>query len=72
MTPEKMPEFLSRESGINDLQLETIEVFSKFSFITVSKNQADMLLNRFADMRKRNRPFVELAMNSNVRDDRKK
>lgn len=72
MTPEKMPEFLSRESGINDLQLETIEVFSKFSFITVSKNQADMLLKRFADMRKRNRPFVELAMNSNVRDNRKK
>lgn len=71
MTPEKMPDFLSRESGINDLELETIEVFSKFSFVTVTKNQADMLLKRFADMRKRNRPFMELAMNSNVRDNRK-
>ena len=71
MTPEKMPDFLSRESGINDLELETIEVFSKFSFITVTQNQADMLLKRFADMRKRNRPFVELAMNSNVRENRK-
>ena len=72
MTPEKMPAFLSRESGINELELETVEVFSKFSFITVPQNQADMLLKRFADMRKRNRPFVELAMNSTVRENRKK
>jgi len=72
MTPEKMPAFLSRESGINDLELDTIEVFSKFSFVTVPKKQADLLLKRFADMRKRNRPFVELAMNSNVRENRKK
>ncbi len=72
MTPEKMPDFLSRESGINDLELETIEVFSKFSFVTVPQNQADLLLKRFADMRKRNRPFVELAMNSNVRENKVK
>lgn len=72
MTPEKMPDFLSRESGITDLELDTIEVFSKFSFVTVPKKQADLLLKRFADMRKRNRPFVELAMNSNVRENRKK
>lgn len=72
MTPEKMPGFLSRESGINDLELDTIEVFSKFSFVTIPKKQADLLLKRFADMRKRNRPFVELAMNSNVRENRKK
>ena len=72
MTPEKMPAFLSRESGINDLELDTIEVFSKFSFVTVPKKQADLLLKRFADMHKRNRPFVELAMNSNVRENRKK
>lgn len=67
MTPEKMPEFLSRESGINNLELETIEVFSKFSFITVSQSQADMLLQKFAEMRKRNRPFMEVAMNNNIR-----
>jgi ATP-dependent RNA helicase DeaD len=39
MTPEKMPDFLSRESGITDLELDTIEVFSKFSFVTVPKNK---------------------------------
>lgn len=71
IAPENIPNFLSNRSGISDLKIENIEVFSRFSFVTVPKKQADLLLERFADMHKRNRPFVELAMNNNVRENRK-
>lgn len=64
MTTEKLLEFLRLESGIHDLKIFKSEIYSKFSFITVNKSQAKILIAKFADKRKRNRAFIEIATNS--------
>lgn len=64
MTNEKLSEYLKSNSGMHDLKIDKIEIFSKFSFITVHKSQADILITRFADKKKRNRPFIEIAVNT--------
>jgi ATP-dependent RNA helicase DeaD len=47
MTPRKMVEYIERQSGVYGKRIDGVQVFDKFSFITVSFQDAEQILAAF-------------------------
>lgn len=61
MTPKTLAEFISEKTGVESRYLREIKVFDKFSFVTVSFEDAEVILSYFKKNKKGKRPVIELA-----------
>lgn len=61
MNAGKIAQFLAGETGVDKNALHDIRVFDKFSFITVSPGDAEMILAVFSKVKGRQKPLVTRA-----------
>jgi hypothetical protein len=61
MNADQIAQFLASETGVDKNGIGDIRVFDKFTFITVSPADADMILATFAKVKGRNKPLVTRA-----------
>ncbi|HWR25170.1 MAG TPA: DEAD/DEAH box helicase [Methanosarcina sp.] len=67
MTPDKLGEFIQKETGDSELKIRDVEIFPHFSFVTLPFAQAETLLEIFKNKQKGRKPFVELAQKSKAK-----
>jgi ATP-dependent RNA helicase DeaD len=61
--PKKLVEYISAETGVPSKFIRDVKVFDKFSFITTSFGDAEVILKTFKKNRRGRRPLVEKAKN---------
>lgn len=61
LTPKTLAEFITEKTGVDSKYLREIKVFDKFSFVTVSFEDAEVILSYFKRNKKGKRPVIELA-----------
>ena len=61
MTPKKLAAFIKQEAKVPNEKIKDIQIFVKFSFITVSFEEAEIILNIFKKKKGSRRPMVERA-----------
>lgn len=61
LTPKTLAEFITEKTGVDSKYLREIKVFDKFSFVTVSFEDAEVILDYFKRNKKGKRPVIELA-----------
>lgn len=61
MTPKKLVAFIKQQAKVHSEKIKDIQIFDKFSFITVPFEEAEIILNIFKTKRGGNRPIVERA-----------
>ncbi|MDN3513158.1 MAG: DEAD/DEAH box helicase [Candidatus Brocadia sp.] len=61
MTPKKLAAFLKQQASVHSEKIKDIQIFDKFSFITVPFEEAEIILNIFKKKRGGKRPIVERA-----------
>jgi ATP-dependent RNA helicase DeaD len=61
MTPKKLAAFIKQEAKVPNEKIKDIQIFDKFSFITVSFEEAEIILNIFKKKKGSRRPMVERA-----------
>ncbi len=61
MNAGQIAQFLASETGVDANNINDIRVFDKFTFITVSPADADMILATFSKVKGRNKPLVTRA-----------
>ncbi len=61
MTPRKLVAFLKQHAEVHSERIKDIQIFDKFSFITVPFEEAEIILNIFKKKQGGKRPIVERA-----------
>lgn len=61
MTPKKLITFIKQQVEVHSEKIKDIQIFDKFSFITVPFEEAELILNIFKKKRNGKRPVVERA-----------
>jgi ATP-dependent RNA helicase DeaD len=61
MTPAKIVDMVKKVASIDQRKISDVGVFDKFSFITVSFKEAEIILNAFKKIKSGRRPLVERA-----------
>ncbi|OHD57616.1 MAG: RNA helicase [Spirochaetes bacterium GWF1_51_8] len=65
MNAKKVVDFIEKEAGVKAQRIHDVRVLEEFSFITVSFEDAEVILNSFRKNNHGNRPLVEKAKDSN-------
>ncbi|MDD2439358.1 MAG: DEAD/DEAH box helicase [Methanosarcinaceae archaeon] len=65
ITPERLCDFIKEEAGEEDMKIRDIEIFPRFSFISVPLAQAKGLVEIFKNRKRGKKPFVEIARKRN-------
>lgn len=60
-SPKKLVEYISKEANVPERYLRDVKVFEKFSFVTVSFADAEVILKTFKKNRRGRRPIIEKA-----------
>ena len=60
-SPKKLVDYISNETGVPGKFIKDVKVFDKFSFITTSFGDAEVILKTFKKNRRGRRPLVEKA-----------
>lgn len=60
-SPKKLVDYISNETGVPGKFIKDVKVFDKFSFITASFGDAEVILKTFKKNRRGRRPLVEKA-----------
>jgi ATP-dependent RNA helicase DeaD len=61
MTPKKLVAFIKQQTEVPSEKIKDIQIFDKFSFITVPFEEAELILNSFKKKNGGKRPIVERA-----------
>lgn len=61
MTPKKLVTFIKQQTEVHSEKIKDIQIFDKFSFITVPFEEAELILNSFKKKKRGKRPIVERA-----------
>ena len=61
MTPKKLAAFIKQQAKVHSEKIKDIQIFDKFSFITVPFEEAEIILNIFKRKKGERRPIVERA-----------
>jgi len=62
----ELVEFISKETGTSPKLIDDVKVFDEFSFITVPKDEAEIILYKFKSVRKGRRPLVDKAKEKRI------
>ncbi len=60
-TPKKLVEYISKETNVPERFIRDVRVFEKFSFITASFSDAEIILKTFKKNKRGRRPIIEKA-----------
>ncbi|ABO35480.1 DEAD/DEAH box helicase domain protein [Methanococcus maripaludis C5] len=61
MNPKKLVDHISRKSDVKGRDIDDVKVFEKFSFVTVSSDDAERILDSFKHEKRGRRAIVEVA-----------
>lgn len=61
MNPKKLVDHISRKSDVKGRDIDDVKVFEKFSFVTVSSSDAEIILDSFKNERRGRRSIIEVA-----------
>lgn len=61
MTPKKLADFIKQQAKVYREKIKDIQIFDKFSFITVPFEEAEIILNIFKKKKGGKRPIIERA-----------
>jgi ATP-dependent RNA helicase DeaD len=71
MTAKKVVDFIENEAGVKGNRIRDVRVMEEFSFITVSFEDAEIILNTFREKNHGKRPMVEKAKDGKKDGNRK-
>jgi ATP-dependent RNA helicase DeaD len=61
MSPKKLVDFIKDEAGVDSYKIRDVKIFDKFSFISVSFEDAEVILKVFKKKKQGRKPMVEKA-----------
>ncbi|MBB6401613.1 ATP-dependent RNA helicase DeaD [Methanococcus maripaludis] len=61
MNPKKLVDHISRKSDVKGRDIDDVKVFEKFSFVTVSSSDAEIILDSFKNEKRGRRAIIEVA-----------
>lgn len=61
MTPRKLVTFIKQQAKVHSEKIKNVQIFDKFSFITVPFEEAEIMLNIFKKKMNGKKPIVERA-----------
>uniref|UniRef100_A9A6H8 RNA helicase n=1 Tax=Methanococcus maripaludis (strain C6 / ATCC BAA-1332) TaxID=444158 RepID=A9A6H8_METM6 len=61
MNPKKLVDHISKKSDVKGRDIDDVKVFEKFSFVTVSSDNAEIILDSFKHEKRGRRSIIEVA-----------
>ncbi|ABR55521.1 DEAD/DEAH box helicase domain protein [Methanococcus vannielii SB] len=61
MNPKKLVEYISKKSEVKGRDIDEVKVFEKFSFVTVSSENAETIIDSFKNEKRGRRAIIEVA-----------
>ncbi|HAR62091.1 MAG: ATP-dependent helicase [Candidatus Margulisiibacteriota bacterium] len=61
MTPRKLVDFIRQKTNVNDRNIQDVQIFDKFSFITTPFKEAEIILGVFNENKRGQKPLVTRA-----------